>query len=256
MRLSNIKQRLHTVKQLIAGPLGPDANPLELRAAVLDALEKKVAPMGRGRRMFPYDHIDVQVLTLATADRPALELAFADFDARLRERLQELRCDPPQLLEVRVSFLKNAPADWADGQLYSIDYQRRGEAASSSASNVPTVRINVLKGTATKKGYTFKEVTILIGRTSEVREPRGRQRQNHVAFADENSSVSRAHARLKYDASRRHYHVLDDGSLHGTVVVRGGETIQVPKRDPRGVLIRSGDEIRLGDASIRVVVSV
>ena len=119
---------------------------------------------------------------------------------------------------------------------------------------MPWVRVSVLKGTATKKVYTFNELTILMGRTPEVRESAGRGRRNHVAFEDANSSVSRAHARLKFDPVRRKYQLLDDGSVHGTLIVRRGETIQVPKRDPRGVLVQSGDEIQLGEASVRVVI--
>ena len=35
-------------------------------------------------------------------------------------------------------------------------------------------------------------------------------------------------------------------------VLRGGEEIAVHRRDPRGVRVRSGDEIRLGRALLRV----
>lgn len=256
MRLSDLKRRFEVVKNLLGGPLGPDAKPLEIRAAVVDAIEARVEPVGRGRRALPCNRIIVRVLAPTSADRSSLELPFADLDARVRERLQEIRCDPPHPFDVRVSFVKKVPSDWADGQLFSVDCQSRAVAdASTLPSPVPWVRINVLKGTATKKVYTFTELTILMGRTSEVREAAGRGRRNHVAFEDANSSVSRAHARLKFDPVRRKYQLLDEGSVHGTLVVRRGETIHVPKRDPRGVLVQSGDEIQLGEASVRVVIS-
>ena len=35
-------------------------------------------------------------------------------------------------------------------------------------------------------------------------------------------------------------------------VLRGGEVIDVPKRDPVGLALRSGDEVQLGKAAIRV----
>ena len=78
-------------------------------------------------------------------------------------------------------------------------------------------------------------------------------RRNHVAFDDDNSSVSRAHAKLTYDKVRREYRLLDNGSARGTRIVRGETTIPV-LRDPRGVRIQSGDEIELGEASVRVVI--
>ncbi len=111
----------------------------------------------------------------------------------------------------------------------------------------------MLKGTATKKAYAFTEPTILLGRTPEVSDSNGRIRRNHVAFDDENATVSRAHAKLTYDKVRREYRLLDNGSARGTRIVRGATTIPV-LRDPRGVRIQSGDEIQLGDASVRVVI--
>jgi predicted component of type VI protein secretion system len=43
----------------------------------------------------------------------------------------------------------------------------------------------------------------------------------------------------------------DDGSEHGTSIVRQGRSLQVP-RGSRGVRLESGDEIVLGDARVRV----
>jgi FHA domain len=254
MRISVLKRRFETVKHLFGSPLGPDAKPLEIRAAVVDAIEARVEPIGGGRRAFPGNRIIVRALARTAADRSSLEVTFANLNAKVRERLQEIRCDTPHPFDVSVSFLKKAPSDWADGQLFSVDCQRAKADPSSLSSSVPCVRINVLKGTATRKLYTFTEATILMGRTADVKEPAGRGRRNHVAFEDANSSVSRAHARLTFDRARGQYQLLDDGSLHGTLVVRRGETIHVPRRDPRGILVQSGDEIQLGDATIRVVI--
>jgi hypothetical protein len=254
MRLSELRRRFLEVKTFLGGPLGPDAEPLEIRAAVVDAVESRVEPIGRGRHALPFNRIVVRVLAPTTGDRSSLELTFAELDARVRERLQEIRCDPPHPFDLSVSFLKKAPSDWVDGQLFSLDCQSRAKPDAPPSSSVPCVRVNVLKGTATKKVYTFNELTILMGRTSEVRESAGRGRRNHVAFEDVNSSVSRAHARLKFDPVRRKYQLLDEGSVHGTLIVRRGETIQVPRRDPRGVLVQSGDEIQLGEASVRIVI--
>jgi hypothetical protein len=36
------------------------------------------------------------------------------------------------------------------------------------------------------------------------------------------------------------------------VIVRGGETIRIPPRDPMGVRVVSGDEIKFGDAVLKV----
>jgi pSer/pThr/pTyr-binding forkhead associated (FHA) protein len=114
------------------------------------------------------------------------------------------------------------------------------------------LKIAVVNGTANRKAYAFREPTILIGRTIEA--VNGRHvRRNQVAFDNDNSTVSRGHARVKYETARPGYRVLDDGSARGTWIVRGGASIPVP-HDPRGVRIQSGDEIHLGNAVLRVTI--
>ena len=98
-------------------------------------------------------------------------------------------------------------------------------------------------------------VAVTIGRTEAVRDTSGRTRWNQVAFDAQASTVSRAHATVKYDGTRAEYRVLDDGSARGTAVVRAGAVIVVP-RDPRGVRLQSDDEIRFGDAAVRVTIEL
>jgi hypothetical protein len=43
----------------------------------------------------------------------------------------------------------------------------------------------------------------------------------------------------------------DDGSEHGTEIVRGGRTIPV-HRGKRGVRLQSSDEVVLGEARVRI----
>jgi pSer/pThr/pTyr-binding forkhead associated (FHA) protein len=252
--LSRIKKHLEAVKTILDGSLHPDAQPLEVRRAVVDAIERKVEPVGAGRRVLPYNRLVVRLFAPPDVERPALGAAFSDLDAKVRERLREVRCEPPAGLECKVAFVKKRPADWSDGQLFSVEYQNRVDAvAPPQAESSPTVRITVVQGTATRKSYTISDPLILIGRTAEVSDKSGRVRRNHVAFSDANSTVSRAHARLKYNVARGEFRLLDDGSRRGTFVVRGASTIPVLQRDPRGVRIQSGDEIQLGDARLRVV---
>jgi hypothetical protein len=256
MRFSRLTQRFRVVKKLLDGALGPDARPLEIRAAVVDAVEDQVETLGVGRRAFPYRQIVVRLLAPETGHKAALERVFADLEEKVRARLREVRCEVAPGLVCRVTFIKRAPTAWAPGQLFAIDYGARGDGESEAAappSAIPQIRLTVLKGTATKKTYVFAESTILLGRTPEVTDSHGRTRRNHVAFADDNSSVSRAHAKVSFDKARREYRLLDNGSARGSWIVRGGTAIPV-LRDPRGVRIQSGDEIQLGEASVRVVI--
>ena len=66
-----------------------------------------------------------------------------------------------------------------------------------------------------------------------------------------NQSVSRAHAHLEFDSENVAFRLYDDRSAHGTTVVRDGTVIPVPPGPSKGVALRDGDEIVLGQARLR-----
>ena len=82
------------IKVFFDAPVDAQATPLELLQAVLDQVELKVQPAGRGRRVFPYNQILVR-LAPVEADRTALQAVFDGLAERVRERLAELQCAVP-----------------------------------------------------------------------------------------------------------------------------------------------------------------
>jgi hypothetical protein len=255
-RVLNVGREWHArLREFFDGTRGGSHEPLELLQAALDDAERKVQPIGRGRRVFPYDSVAVR-LAARDGDPAPLLAAFAEFEARLRERLAELQCDIPPALAVAVTALESVPASWSDGQLFSLEF-RQSATPARPARTPPArqVQIDVLKGAASEMVYLSSEPAIAIGRTSEVIDELGGVRRNQVAFADVTDGVTetvgRAHARLQRDGSGQ-YRVLDEGSRNGTAVIRHGTAMPVPRRDPRGVKLASGDEIQLGRAVIRV----
>jgi len=254
VRVTDLKKSIRSIAKLLERPpLGADAPPLEIRAAVVDAIENLITVVGVGRTSFPYERIGVRLLVATREDKSALEPVFGELEARVRERFRERRCDVPRALGVNVSFVRKVPPGWRPGQLFSLDCTPRTDTDTASPSALPpTLKIAVVSGTANRKAYAFREPTVLVGRTREA--VNGHHvRHNQVAFHNDNSTVSRGHARFKYDGARTGYRVLDDGSALGTWIVRGAALIEVP-HDPRGVLIKSGDEIHLGDAVLRVTI--
>jgi hypothetical protein len=257
-RLSDIgKEWQSRLKGFFESPLGADAHPLEIFQAVLDELERKAQPVGRGGRTFPYSRILVRVAS-AHADRPTIEAVFRDLEARLRERLGELRSEVPRALEVKVAFLKKAPADWPDGQLYSLECHADVEPPRTvrEESGHAALRVTVVKGAAAQEEYTFTDALIAIGRTAEPADELGRVRRNHVVFLDAvdgvTETVGRAHARVQRDG--KEYRIFHEGTSNATFIVRSGTPILVPPRDPRGVRLQSGDEVQLGRAIIRLAI--
>lgn len=258
-RVKDFGERLHaTVRRFFDVPLGPDAKPLEIREAMLEDVERQVTPLGGGRRVLAFDRLVARVVAPAGA-REACQATFSDFDARVRARLAELRCEPPAALDVRVVVLRKAPADWETGRLFTMDYRSDPAAAEPAAAPAhPVLHVSVVAGAATQPAYTIEGTTVLVGRGAEPVDHAGHVRRNHVVFSeaadDAAETVGRAHARFTWDPVAGEYRVYDEGSSNGTHVLRAGASIVVPPRDPRGVRVRSGDEIQFGRARVRIKV--
>ena len=257
--LRRIGRDLQTrLKEFFDNPLGPDATPLEILHVVLDELERKVQPAGRGRRVFPYTQVTVRI-THPGADPAAIEAVFTDLDARLRERLTEVGCDvAPDLSAIVVVTpapgALAAPAIALDCAADAVP-PRPAQPASPTAAR-PPLAVMVVKGQCEQAEYTFDEPVIAIGRLAEPTDALGQVRYNHVAFTDTrdgvNETVGRAHARLQFDPSAGHYFLFNEGSSNPTSIIRAGRMIRVAPRDPRGVRVQSGDQIQLGRALMKI----
>ncbi len=255
----DVRTRLRT---FFDTPLDRGATPLEVAQAVLDDVEARVEPVGRGARAFPFTSLHVRVL--APGDAAAcVEACFHGFDARVRERLAELRCEAPASLDVQLTCLDGAPETWPDDRVFDVTYTRQPPvspepvpAADAEPMAPRPLTLTVVRGAASAECYTFTEGTVSIGRSADPTDASGRVRRNRVAFADAvdgvTETVGRAHARLRFDPVRGEYRLYDDGSSNGTAIVRDGDVIVVARRDPRGVRVRSGDEIQVGRAVLRL----
>jgi pSer/pThr/pTyr-binding forkhead associated (FHA) protein len=257
---SQLGRELHSrVRRMFDLSLDADATPLEIVQAVMDAVERKVEPLGRGRRTFPYSGVVIRVAH-PTRDRPSLEAAFAGMGERLLARLAEVRCELPQPFDVKVIVLRKVPSDWPAGQVFAIEYRPAADQAGTpQADGAPAVQLTIVKGSAARRSYTFNGPAISIGRTPDPTDDAGRVRRNGIVFLDVadgvTETVGRAHAHLQFDPQARQYRLFDDGSSNGTFIVRDGSTIAVPARDPRGVRVRPGDEILVGRAVIRFAIA-
>lgn len=258
-RLRHIGRDLQSkLKEFFENPLDAGATPLELLQAALDDLERRVQPAGRGRRLFPYNRVVVRI-TQHGADEPAIQAVFRDLGPRLRDRLTELACEMPASIAATV-VLEPAPEPDAPARIRveCIDDTEVASVPSSGPLQRPPLRITVVKGRCAEPEYVFDEPVIAIGRTSEPTDALGLVRYNHVAFLEErdgvNETVGRAHARLQFDSSSGCYVLFNESSSNPTSIVRGGRTIRVAPRDPRGVRVMSGDQLQLGRALLRITV--
>ena len=254
-RILNIGRDLQSrLRGFFDTPPGPDAAPLELLQRALDELERKVQPAGRGRRIFPYTSVTIQIAQTG-ADAAAVDAVFKDFDVRLRDRLAELNCEMPERIRATVTLVDAGDEGPALSIHCAAEPQER--PAPLPPGRRPLLTIAVVKGECAEREYVFDEPSVAIGRTAEPTDAYGQVRFNHVAFADVRDgiteTVGRAHAVVKFDEASGQYHVFNEGSSNPTSIVRAGRTIKVP-RDPRGVRLMSGDQLQLGRAVLRISV--
>ena len=236
-------------------------HPLELYKAILDDIEEATEPGARGKRIFPYTVITVTIPTTDAHHRATAEAVFDEppsLQERVRERLRRAGCAGVDDVRVAVMFTAAAP-EW-NGREYVIDYRRQSVPRHRKTSATPRpapleLHVTVLAGSTAKARYHFASGRINVGRLADVLDHHNRiVRQNQIAFVDSDEvsqSVSRAHAHIAFDAAAGEARLYDDGSTHGTRVVRAGRTIHVP-RGARGIRLHDHDEVLLGQAKLRI----
>jgi hypothetical protein len=246
------------VRSFFDPPIDAAAAPLELLQAALDELERKVQPAGRGARIFPFNRIVVHVAQHAP-DRAAIDAVFQQLDARLRERLAELRCEVPAPLVTSVSVTERASEAEPILRVECVDDADVRTTPGDHAA-VPELHVRIARGQGDRGDYFFKGGVVSIGRGAEPSDALGRVRRNDVAFVDVRDGVSetvaRAHARVEFDPDLRAYLLFNESSSNPTFVLRGGRSLRVTPRDRRGTRLESGDQVQLGLAVIALTVSV
>jgi hypothetical protein len=254
-----VRGAAETTKTWFDPPLTDNAQPLEIREAVIDDIERHVEPVDSGRRALPFNRVTVIVLAPDKSDRARLEAALGGIADAVRNRLAEIQCPAPPGFTIEVRYTKQPRPEWTPGQRLAIDYNVRAAAVGATAATpplAPPLTLTVVRGEATQPTFTLAGPHIHVGRTAKPVDGRGRARINHVVFvegSDEHSrTVGRAHASIRFDADRGEYRLFDDGSHNGTRVLRDGRSLDVVPRDPTGVVIRSGDEIEFGTAAVTV----
>jgi FHA domain len=229
---------------------------LEVHRAVLDDVATHVDTLPRGKQTFVYTQLDVRILLPDPGLRRSYELVFVEADALsrdIRQRLEDQRVELPVHLSVQVELVPELPPDVA---ARGFDVHYGSAPAQQRSEEVTEVRFTILAGAAQQQELLLKKKRINLGRLAEVIDADQRlTRQNDVAFREDapapNQSVSRAHAHIEFDSEKAVFRIYDDRSAHGTTVVRDGNVIPVPPGPSKGVALRDGDEIVLGQARLR-----
>jgi hypothetical protein len=209
---------------------------LEVYHAILEDAAAHVQRLPRGRRVFPYNEVTVELTEEHARLAPHDELL-----ADMREAIAREECDPP---EIRLTIV---PAD---------GFRVRYSESTAKPASKPSARLIVVHGKAERDEYSLERPRVNIGRLADVYDDQQRlTRRNEVFFPEgsdpANGTVSRAHAHIRFDSDTGEFRLFDDNSAYGTSVFRDGTLLKVPAGPGRGVVLRDADEIYFGQASVR-----
>ncbi len=238
-----------SIERLSAKISGGDSQPmeaLEIRREILIEIRDKIEPRGEGEYVFPYQEISVHISAGDEQQRANFSAAFLDeggLEEQVKELLAEAGCKGDVAVAVQI--------DEGGAEPYRVEYKRvtkRVEAPAAQAKR-PAAWLYVLKGQTEKSDYFFNKDIFYIGRLREVASREGGlRRRNDVAFDDAESTVSREHAHIEYEAGK--FRLFHDSGERGTKLFRDGRAVPVAEGG-RGAQLRSGDEIHVGDARLR-----
>ncbi len=228
---------------------------LEVRRDILEDVRDKIRPVGQGKNVFPYTEVTIRIGAQNTEERDVRQAALAesgDLERDIAALLTEVGCPIPAGFAVPVEVVEDAELA-AAARPFHIDYASHKEPRKPAATAArPTIKLTVLRGAAEATEYVISVDRVNIGRLKEVvGEKDGLRRRNDIAFEDTETTVSREHAYVRYDAESGRFRLYDSGSQRGTSIFRGGRRLEVPRGPTRGVQLQSGDEIHLGEARLR-----
>ena len=232
------------VKQHLSGSAPRRKELLEVRRDLLEDVRAHIQPKGAGQVLFPYNALLAQISVLEEGEAEGLRASAETLEADVRELLAEAGCPVPALtLELEVTVDEQTS--------FEIEYVRR-TVAPPPPKERPAAKLVVLSGAAESSELTIAANRVNIGRLKEVLSERdGLRRRNDLAFSESETTVSREHAYVVYDAAAGKFRLCDYQSTRGTAVFRDGRRIEVPRASPRGVPLQSGDEIHLGTARVQ-----
>jgi len=246
--LDKLEQMLGSVFRKIPAGGSQPWEPIEIRRAVLHETMEHVQSKGGGEYVFPFAEVAVEIFARDAAEQQIFEASLdaAELTVELRSQLGERACIADHVA-VLIDVIQQIETN-RDEPPFRIEYRRKRVEQPVTR---PPAHLVVLQGSAFERELAIDRDLVYLGRLNEVKNKAGGlERRNDVAFADTETTVSRKHAWLRYDPAEGKFRAYNDpASSLGTQVFRDGRIIVCDAT--RGVQLRSGDELHLGDARVR-----
>ena len=235
--------------RISGGPQQPQL--LEIRREILNDIAGRVEPRGDGQYVFPFNHIEVCLRASGSDLRVLYESAFVEGDLLERD-IRELLTDAGAAVKDLTVTIRIQDAAATEMQPFEIEYLLKKRAPQLKAVGTrPPARLIVLRGQSDVQTFQIERDRVNIGRMKEIVSDSGSlRRRNDVAFAEEETTVSREHANIVWEPASGRFRLNDVSSQRGTSIFRDGRRIDAPSGG-RGVHLQPGDEIHLGNARLR-----
>jgi hypothetical protein len=226
---------------------------VELYRDALDQIASRATPGKRGDKLLPFNLITIELRADTPDRKAALEAIFEpkQFSDDVEATLKAERVTPPADLTVAIKF----PPDAEEEMRVVLEKTEKAVPVSDPTRLIPACLITVT-GTASIPVCYLDRLCVNLGRVEDVSDTAGRTiRHNELFFPDQaheaNSTVSRSHAHIAFDPASAVWRIFDDGSSIGTTIFRAGKRVDIPPHASRGVALKSGDEIYLGQVRLR-----
>lgn len=241
---------------------------IELYRDALEQIAARATVGKRGDRIFPFNRITIELHAADPERKAVLETLFdpGQLGDDIRSVLEEERVTPPAELTVFVHYSEAALVEMRILCEKAEKAEKTARIEPDPTTPPPPVavapaalmpaRLLTITGASSSPELALDRPRINLGREEEVVDAMGRAfRHNELSFPEAahaaNASVSRAHAHILFDSGSGQWRIFDDGSSLGTTLFRDGRRIDVPAHASRGVALRPGDEIYLGQARLR-----
>jgi FHA domain len=226
---------------------------IELYREALDLIAARVTVGKRSERLFPFNSITIELMAKNPERKAVLEALFdaGQLVTDICATLNEERATPPADLAVMVHY----PED-AGTELRVFCEKTEKPVVPATPKGARAVEIKPARLSTPSLEFTLDRPIINLGRENEVLDTAGQViRRNDLFFPraefEASETVSRRHAHIRFDQEGGDWRIFDDGSSLGTCLFREGRRIDVPGHASRGVALRDGDEINLGQVRLQ-----
>src|SRR5262245_24435872 len=135
---SRLANTVDGAAQRVAQPRSRE--PLEILHAIVECVEKRIEPAGRGKYVFPFNRIGIQIADGSRDQRARFEAVIESepsLEDRIRDRLRVSGC-PLAGLTIEVTYVDEPEAAWMDADFH-VEFDR----VAAQPSTVTDLKLSV-----------------------------------------------------------------------------------------------------------------